>query len=284
MKRFDGGTTSPTLLDRVRDGRDHPAWGEFFRRYDPLLRQWCRYYRLDDESADELCQRTWQRLWPRMRTFQYDPSLRFRSWLRRFFDSRAMDMLKERNATTLVSLEALNDAGSCLLVSSLEDIPIEDAEPGDEDRSRRLLLLTEGEKVQEHIKARVDPATWHAFWMTKVEGRPFAEVAGLLGKSYAAVYYGSLRVLKMLRREGERRLGDSEFDAPILRVRLILLCGTGILPVGSSDTGREPVPRRDEREVFGHDLLPVRCDARPVGNRLARGDRIRVDRSAHRKL
>jgi RNA polymerase sigma-70 factor (ECF subfamily) len=207
MERSEGSTTSPTLLDRVRDARDHPAWREFFGRYDPLLHQWCRYYRLDDESADELCQRTWQRLWPRMRTFQYDPSLRFRSWLRRFFHSRAMDLLNERNATTLVPLESLPDAESCLLGSILHDASIEDDEPGDEDRSRRLLLLAEGEKVQEQVKARVDPATWQAFWMTKVEGRPFAEAAGLLGKSYAAVYYGSLRVLHMLRREGERRLG-----------------------------------------------------------------------------
>jgi RNA polymerase sigma-70 factor (ECF subfamily) len=208
MERSEGGTTSPTLLDRVRDGRDHPAWREFFGRYDPLLRQWCRHYPLDDESADELCQRTWQRLWPRMRTFQYDPGLRFRSWLRRFFHSRAMDMLKERHAAKVVPLESLTDAESCRLVSTFDDLPIEDDEPGDAERARRLVLLAEGEKVQEHVKARVDPATWQAFWMTKVEGRPFAEVAGLLGKSYAAVYYGSLRVLQMLRREGERRLGE----------------------------------------------------------------------------
>jgi RNA polymerase sigma factor (sigma-70 family) len=207
MERYEGGTTSPTLLDRVRDGRDHPAWNEFFARYDPMLHRWARRYGLDGESADELCQRAWQRLWPRMRTFQYDPSLRFRSWLRRFFHSRAMDMLKERSATKVISFEVLNDAESCLLVSILDDIPGEDDEPGDEDRSRRLLLLAEGEKVQEHVKARVDRATWQAFWMTRVEGRPPAEVAGLLGKSYAAVYYGSLRVLKMLRREGARRLG-----------------------------------------------------------------------------
>jgi RNA polymerase sigma factor (sigma-70 family) len=206
MGRYEGGTTSPTLLDRVRDGRDHPAWNEFFARYDPMLRRWARRYGLDGESADELCQRAWRRLWPRMRTFQYDPSLRFRSWLRRFFHSRAMDMLKERNATTLVSLEALNDAESCLLLSRRDDILIEHDEPDDQVQSRRLILLTEGEKVQEHVKARVDPATWQAFWMTKVEGRPPAEVAGLLGKSYAAVYYGSLRVARMLELEGERRL------------------------------------------------------------------------------
>ena len=95
VEQRSGGTTSPALLDRLRDVGDHPAWVEFVERYEPMMRRWCRYYGLDDQAADELCLRTWERLWPRMRTFQYDPSRRFRSWLRRFFHSRAMDLLGE---------------------------------------------------------------------------------------------------------------------------------------------------------------------------------------------
>ena len=35
------GSTDPDLLKRVAALRDNPAWGEFFQRYDPLVREWC---------------------------------------------------------------------------------------------------------------------------------------------------------------------------------------------------------------------------------------------------
>ena len=33
------GSTDPKLLKRVAALWDNPAWGEFFERYDPLVRQ-----------------------------------------------------------------------------------------------------------------------------------------------------------------------------------------------------------------------------------------------------
>jgi RNA polymerase sigma factor (sigma-70 family) len=201
MKRPDGVRTDPALLGRLRDGRDQPAWREFFGRYDRMMRHWARDYGLDDESVDELCDRSWNRLWPRMQTFQYDPGLRFRSWLRRFLHSRAMDMLNERGGTANVSLDALTQQES----STPNALPGDGDSDVDEEPSR-VVLIREGQEAQEAVRSRVDPATWRAFWLTKVDGRPPAEVAALLGKSYAAVYYGSRRVEGMLREEGERRL------------------------------------------------------------------------------
>ncbi len=58
----DETKTSPNLLDRVRDWRDHPAWAEFFERYDPMLHRWCGRFALDGDAADELCQRIWVEL------------------------------------------------------------------------------------------------------------------------------------------------------------------------------------------------------------------------------
>ncbi len=208
MENPHGGTTSPTLLGRLRDPGDERSCREFFELYDPLLRQWCRRYQLDDESVDELCQRTWHRLWPRMRTFQYDPSRRFRGWLRRFLHSRAMDMLNERKARSVASLDAMTPGESGALAAQLAALPLDDDGMDDEGSSERPVLLSEGEKAQEHVKARVHPANWQAFWLTKIEGRLPGEVAELQGKTYAAVYYGAERVARMLRREGERRLGE----------------------------------------------------------------------------
>lgn len=200
MVKYRGDTTSPTLLGRLRDRGDDPAWREFFERYDPLLRRWCRCYRLDDESVDELCQRAWDRLWPRMQTFQYDPGRRFRGWLRRFLHSRAMDMLNERGSHRLVPLDAVVREEPRLLATD----PVDDECDGP---SPRPALLGEGERVQELVRARVDPSTWQAFWLTKIEGRRPGDVAERLGKTYAAVYYGAERVARMLRREGTASSG-----------------------------------------------------------------------------
>ena len=51
MNSDDTTRTSPTLLRRTADWRDHAAWQELVARYDPLIRSWCREYRLDDDIA-----------------------------------------------------------------------------------------------------------------------------------------------------------------------------------------------------------------------------------------
>src|SRR5262245_38483818 len=77
----------------------------FLGRYDPLLRQWCREYGLDEDAVDEVCQRIWIELADRMRAFQYDPKGTFRGWLRRVCESRVIDFLRKRSADCLLSLD-----------------------------------------------------------------------------------------------------------------------------------------------------------------------------------
>ena len=104
MIRCDAGTTNPTLLNRLGDWRDHEAWVDFVTRYDPVIRLSSRRYRLDAESTEELCQRVWIDLARRMRTFRYDPGKTFRGWLRRLCQSRAIDLLRKKNADAVQSL------------------------------------------------------------------------------------------------------------------------------------------------------------------------------------
>src|SRR5262249_9733988 len=98
----DDARTSASLLDRVRDWGDHPAWVDFHERYNPLLHRWCGRFSLDAETSDELCQRIWVELMARMQTFRYDPSRGFRRWLWRLFRSRAIDLLRQRRAAQVL--------------------------------------------------------------------------------------------------------------------------------------------------------------------------------------
>jgi RNA polymerase sigma factor (sigma-70 family) len=193
--------TSSTLLDRVRDWHDEPAWNAFFDRYDPLLRSWCHRDGLVGDPADELCQRIWIELMARMQSFRYDPSRGFRNWLWRLFRSRAVDLLRHRQRTQVRPLDGVSLEGSLLILPARAP----DDALADEDREcAAASLLHLANQVQAAVRARVDAATWRAFEMIAIEDRPVAEVARELGKKYTAVYNGYRRVDKMLRQEGER--------------------------------------------------------------------------------
>ena len=73
MNSDDTTRTSPTLLRRTADWRDHAAWQEFVARYDPLIRSWCREYRLDDDLAEDVSQLFWIELADKMRLVSLRP-------------------------------------------------------------------------------------------------------------------------------------------------------------------------------------------------------------------
>jgi RNA polymerase sigma factor (sigma-70 family) len=217
----DGGKTSPNLLDRVRNWGDHPAWAEFFERYDPMLHRWCRRFTLDADTSDELCQRIWVELMARMRTFRYDPSRGFRKWLWRLFWSRGIDLLRNRRANQVPSYDDVPT--SVLTRRPPAQAPVEDDETGEPEAS--LALVHQAEEAQASVRSRVDPDTWRAYWLIAIEDRPIREAAESLGKSYTAIYNGYKRVDRMLRAEGERRLA-------------------ALLAPGSASKPSNPVPPR----------------------------------------
>jgi RNA polymerase sigma factor (sigma-70 family) len=213
MIRKDGVTTSPLLLKRVANWSDHPAWYDFFRSYDSLIRFWCRCYDLDDGTCDDLCQQIWVELADRIRSYQYDPGKTFRGWLRQFCHSRAVDLLRKR-ATEPVRF--LDDQPADALLLTVDAIGGEEYE---EPESQRSLLLRHAEQVQHTVKQRAEPQTWQAFWRIAIDGCSFRETADDMGMSYAAVFAAHKRVGRMLRAEGERHLtqrypGDREALAP----------------------------------------------------------------------
>jgi RNA polymerase sigma factor (sigma-70 family) len=208
MKRKDGATTRPLLLKRVADWADHPAWCDFFKSYDSLIRFWCRGYGLDDGTLEDLCQQIWIELAHRMRTYQYDPGKTFRGWLRQFCHSRAVDLLRKRR-TEFVRFLADQPADARLMaVDAIGDEEHAEPEP------RRSLLLRQAEQVQHTVKQRVESQTWRAFWRIAVDGCCVRETADDMGMSYAAVFAAHKRVGRMLRAEGRRRLTQLYPEGP----------------------------------------------------------------------
>jgi RNA polymerase sigma factor (sigma-70 family) len=199
MIRYDAGTTNPTLLNRLCDWRDHEAWVEFVARYDPVIRLTCRRYRLGAENIDELSQRVWIDLARRMRTFQYDPGKTFRGWLRRLCQSRAIDLLRKKEADAVLSLESQP-------VESLWQEASGDLEGEEDVAAERPWLLHLAGEVQDAVRRRVDGRTWQLFWSVAVLGQSVREASEAAGISYYAAFAAQKRVRRMLREEGQRLL------------------------------------------------------------------------------
>jgi len=75
-------STSPSLLERVRQRSDGEAWGRFVALYTPLLFFWARKCGLQEEDAADLTQEVFAALVEKLPAFTYDPHRSFRSWLR----------------------------------------------------------------------------------------------------------------------------------------------------------------------------------------------------------
>ena len=207
MKFDDTTRTSPTLLRRAADWRDHDAWRELVSRYDPYFRSWCREDHLDDDLAAEVCQQFWIELADKMRTFRYDPSRRFRGWLRTLFRWRVIDAKRARTRGERI-VRSLDDparvevAGSLLASAERPDADYDEPEPS------RLRLLELGEQVQSAVRERIHARSWQAFWHIAIDGWTTRKTADALNMSYLAAHVAYKRVVARLAKEGDRRLAE----------------------------------------------------------------------------
>jgi RNA polymerase sigma-70 factor (ECF subfamily) len=183
--------TSTTLLERLRQTpADQAAWGEFVRRYGPLVYGWGRRWRLQEADAEDVSQAVLVKLSEKMRTFCYDPARSFRAYLKTLARYAWCDLLESRQRP--------GDGGALKLLETVE--------AGD-DLVQRLNEQFDRELLEEaetRVRQRVEPHTWEAFRLTAVEGTSGAEAAARLGLKVATVFKAKSKVRKMLQEEVAR--------------------------------------------------------------------------------
>jgi RNA polymerase sigma-70 factor (ECF subfamily) len=184
--------TRASLLVRLRAGAADPgAWREFVLLYGPLLMAWCRRWGLQEADAEDVTKTVLLKMAERLRSFEYDPTRRFRGFLRVVAQNAWGDLLSARR-------RAVPGSGDTAAEEALASTPARDdlATRLEEAYDRELLDL-----AAERVRARVEPRTWSAFRMTALEGRSGAEAAAELGLRVAAVFMAKSRVQQMLREE-----------------------------------------------------------------------------------
>jgi RNA polymerase sigma factor (sigma-70 family) len=194
MSENENSATSISLIARLGlQPSDQAAWEQFVDRYGARIYSWCREWRLQDADAQDVTQAVLAKLAVRLRRFAYDPSHRFRGWLRTVAKNACRDCMAERGRT--IGAVARGMAG--------QDDLIQTAEARD-DLARRLEAEFDRELLDEaerRVRRRAEPQTWEAYRLTAIEGLSGAEAAARLGMKVAAVFVSRSHVMKRLRSE-----------------------------------------------------------------------------------
>ena len=188
--------TSPTLLGRLgQSPTDELAWQDFERTYGELIQRWCRGFGMQASDADDVTQDVLLALSKQMHRFRYDPTGRFRSWLKTVVYRAWCDFLQQRKRR--------RDAGSGdTAVKHLLDSQevFDDLLQRFEFEWKRELL----EEAMRRVRQRVQTHTWEAFRLLTREELSGAEAAERLQMSPGSVWVAKSKVQKMLKQEIRR--------------------------------------------------------------------------------
>jgi RNA polymerase sigma-70 factor (ECF subfamily) len=179
-------TTSPTLLEGLRQAGNTTAWSRFVDLYTPILYAWARRCGETEDDAADLVQEVFVALVQFLPTFQSQPGGKFRGWLRTILLNKLRD--RKRRETRRDRIEAQRPAEEALPDHAEQ---FWEAEYQREVAQRALALM----------QTEFTASTWQACWETVVRGRSPADVACELGLTENAVYLARSRVLRRLRQE-----------------------------------------------------------------------------------
>src|SRR5262249_50051392 len=170
---------------------DQAAWADFVARYGWRITSWCRKWGLQEVDCQDVTQTVLMKLLKAMQSFRYDPSQKFRAWLKTITHHAWQDLVHGRRRM----VEGGNAAS--------DDDPLQ-ALPARDELGEHLEAAYEQELAEcamLRVRPRVQPQTWEAFRLTAFDGLSGAEASAQLGLAVASVYKAKSNVLKLLEAE-----------------------------------------------------------------------------------
>ncbi|MCA9085937.1 MAG: sigma-70 family RNA polymerase sigma factor [Planctomycetaceae bacterium] len=182
--------TSISLLQRIRrDESDPHAWDEFVHRYGRRIFEWCINRRLQTADAEDVTQNVLLKLANRLSSFEYDPQMTFRGWLRRTTENAVIDFFRERKSRgddLKESIRMLDDA------AARADLT---------ERMESAFDLELFEEAKCRVKRRVDSRRWQAWEMIAVHNASGEHVAAELNMKLPSVYSSRYQIQKLIAEE-----------------------------------------------------------------------------------
>jgi RNA polymerase sigma-70 factor, ECF subfamily len=179
-------TTSPTLLERLRQPSDGQAWRRFVDLYAPLILYWANRQGFQDADAEDLAQQVLIKLLGLLPTYERGNAQSFRGWLSTVCRHLCHDYRRRRATRPMPGADGLSAIKDSVVPSEIEE------------RDHSLFLV---HRVLELIRRDFSDQTWAAFTEVMIKGRDVEVVASELGMTVNAVYMARHRVLTRLRRE-----------------------------------------------------------------------------------
>ncbi len=193
-------STRPSLLVRIRDPRDGPAWSQFVEIYAPLVYGYARKCGLQDADAADVTQEVLRSVSRAAGKLEYDPQRgSFRGWLFTTVRNKLRNFLASRS----IQEQGSGDTGQHKLLQEVP-APEEDHAAGWEQEYQQQVFAW----AIAQVRGSFQESTWQAFWRTAVDGKSGKEVAKELGLTVAAVYLAKGRVMAKLK-EQIRQVDDT---------------------------------------------------------------------------
>lgn len=185
--------TSLSLLARVRQGNDAPAWDRLVGLYAPLLKSWLRSQDVNSADIDDLVQDVFCAVLQEVPHFEHNgrPGA-FRSWLRRTVVHRVQNYWRQRRQ------RPAPEGGSDLL-NRLQQLEHEESELSlawNQEHDLHLMA-----KLLEVVRPTFQEKTWEAFRRQVFSQHKPEQIARELQISISSVYMARHRVLNALRCE-----------------------------------------------------------------------------------
>jgi RNA polymerase sigma-70 factor (ECF subfamily) len=180
-----------SLLEQLR-ANDAAAWRRLLDLYRPLVLFWCARGGVNADDAEDVAQGVFAAAATGLGAFRRDrPGDSFRGWLRAI--TRSQVLLHFRRNRGRVQAEGGSDAWRDL--QGVAD-PLACADVGEEAEIGQVYR-----RAVEQVRGEFEERTWQAFWLTAIEGRAPAALAGELGMTPAAIRQAKSRVLRRLKQE-----------------------------------------------------------------------------------
>jgi RNA polymerase sigma-70 factor (ECF subfamily) len=176
--------------------RRDEAWAVFQAAYREVILGWCKRRGLNEDVAEDLTQEILIKLLAALPHYKHHPNRgRFRSWLKTVVENVLSDHQRRKRRHPepqgvggSTALERLYGLPSPVVAEELSAVV-------DNQTS-----VWEAE-VLDRVRARVEPASWEAFYRRMIGRQPASEIAAELGLTVGAVYKAAERIKRMFIQE-----------------------------------------------------------------------------------
>ncbi|MCA9036805.1 MAG: sigma-70 family RNA polymerase sigma factor [Planctomycetaceae bacterium] len=182
--------TRHSLIVRLRNEQDEPAWREFVTTYESFLRKLVSRQGVPEHHVPDVTQQILIAIGRSVENWSPDDRPEsFRRWLTTVSRHVVIKfMTRERKQAA--------GPGGTEWVEQLRSVPAV-PDPGDDARYRHELIVWAAEQVRHEFLE----SSWSAFWLTVIEGLSVGEVAQQLGITPGSIYMSRSRIMSRIRKK-----------------------------------------------------------------------------------